>query len=207
MPSIVGRHACGHGDRRRVRRRLRRRSAPAGSASTSFAACRWSTARSSWPARFPQRSLALAVDGGLLWVERQLSTRRRSASRRTVLAAAAVVAAVMLASGRRGRSFRRGDRRRLEELHRTGDSRRDRRADDRARHRPSGVQRRLNLGGTLICDRALTTGDIDVYVEYTGTALTAVFHRPVTTSADAAYEDVRQQYARRADAAAGVGIR
>jgi glycine betaine/choline ABC-type transport system substrate-binding protein len=29
-----------------------------------------------------------------------------------------------------------------------------------------------------------------------GTALTAVFHRPITTSADAAYEDVRQQYAR-----------
>ena len=40
------------------------------------------------------------------------------------------------------------------------------------------VDRRLNLGGTLICDRALITGDIDVYVEYTGTALTAVFHQP-----------------------------
>ena len=42
------------------------------------------------------------------------------------------------------------------------------------------VDRRLNLGGTLICDRALLTGDIDVYVEYTGTALTAVFHQPVS---------------------------
>ena len=40
------------------------------------------------------------------------------------------------------------------------------------------VERRLNLGGTLICDRALLTGDIDVYVEYTGTALTAIFHQP-----------------------------
>jgi glycine betaine/choline ABC-type transport system substrate-binding protein len=58
------------------------------------------------------------------------------------------------------------------------------------------VARRLNLGGTLICDRALLAGDIDVYVEYTGTALTAVFHRPVTTSADAAFEEVRDQYAR-----------
>ena len=38
------------------------------------------------------------------------------------------------------------------------------------------VDRRLNLGGTLICDRALKAGDIDVYVDYTGTALTAVFH-------------------------------
>ena len=43
------------------------------------------------------------------------------------------------------------------------------------------VERRLNLGGTLICDRALAAGDIDVYVEYTGTALTAIFHQPVST--------------------------
>ena len=41
------------------------------------------------------------------------------------------------------------------------------------------VERRLNLGGTFICDRALRSGDIDVYVEYSGTALTAVFHQPV----------------------------
>ena len=46
------------------------------------------------------------------------------------------------------------------------------------------VHRRLNLGGTLICDRALLAGDIDVYVEYTGTALTAIFRRrrrPIAT--------------------------
>ena len=43
------------------------------------------------------------------------------------------------------------------------------------------VERRLNLGGTLICDRALAGGDIDVYVEYTGTALTAVFQQPLAT--------------------------
>jgi glycine betaine/choline ABC-type transport system substrate-binding protein len=47
------------------------------------------------------------------------------------------------------------------------------------------VKRRLNLGGTLICDRALMTGDIDVYVEYTGTALTAIFHQPITPDARA----------------------
>ena len=43
------------------------------------------------------------------------------------------------------------------------------------------VERRLNLGGTFICDQALRSGDIDVYVEYSGTALTAVFHQPVQT--------------------------
>jgi len=37
------------------------------------------------------------------------------------------------------------------------------------------VERRLNLGGTLVCDQALRAGDIDVYPEYTGTALTALF--------------------------------
>jgi len=58
------------------------------------------------------------------------------------------------------------------------------------------VNRRLNLGGTLICDRALLTGDIDVYVEYTGTALTAVFHQPVTTDAVAVFDTVRTLYAR-----------
>jgi glycine betaine/choline ABC-type transport system substrate-binding protein len=38
------------------------------------------------------------------------------------------------------------------------------------------VDRRLNLGGTAIADQASRSGRIDVYVEYTGTALTAIFH-------------------------------
>jgi glycine betaine/choline ABC-type transport system substrate-binding protein len=58
------------------------------------------------------------------------------------------------------------------------------------------VDRRLNLGGTLICDRALMTGDIDVYVEYTGTSLTAVFHQPVSTDAGAVFDTVRALYAK-----------
>jgi osmoprotectant transport system substrate-binding protein len=36
------------------------------------------------------------------------------------------------------------------------------------------VQRKLNLGGTLLAHRALISGEIDLYPEYTGTALTAV---------------------------------
>src|SRR5206468_3074304 len=47
----------------------------------------------------PAALLALAVDAGLLWVERQLSTRRRSASRRTVVAAGAAALALILVSG------------------------------------------------------------------------------------------------------------
>ena len=62
------------------------------------------------------------------------------------------------------------------------------------------VDRRLNLGGTLICDRALLSGDIDVYVEYTGTALTAVFHQPVSNDSSAVFETVRDAVRARAGA-------
>ena len=57
------------------------------------------------------------------------------------------------------------------------------------------VERRLNLGGTFICDRALRSGDIDVYVEYSGTALTAVFHQPVQTDPRQVLDTIRQRYA------------
>jgi osmoprotectant transport system substrate-binding protein len=36
------------------------------------------------------------------------------------------------------------------------------------------VERRLDLGGTFVCDSAIRAGQIDVYVEYTGTALGAI---------------------------------
>jgi glycine betaine/choline ABC-type transport system substrate-binding protein len=57
------------------------------------------------------------------------------------------------------------------------------------------VDRRLNLGGTFICDRAIQTGDIDLYVEYSGTALTAVFKQPVSRNPQAVLEDVKTRYA------------
>ncbi len=40
------------------------------------------------------------------------------------------------------------------------------------------AERRLDLGGTFVCDAALRAGQIDVYVEYTGTALTAILKQP-----------------------------
>ena len=36
------------------------------------------------------------------------------------------------------------------------------------------VERRMGLGGTLICYEALVAGEIDVYVEYTGTLSQAI---------------------------------
>ena len=47
------------------------------------------------------------------------------------------------------------------------------------------VERRLSLGGTLIAHQAVQSGAIDLYVEYTGTALTAVLNeKPSSNSAD-----------------------
>src|SRR2546427_10211610 len=47
------------------------------------------------------------------------------------------------------------------------------------------VDRRLNLGGTLVCDAAIASGSLDTYVEYSGTALTAILHRPNASIVDA----------------------
>src|ERR1041384_5291734 len=46
------------------------------------------------------------------------------------------------------------------------------------------VERKLNLGGTLLAHEALAKGSIDLYPEYTGTALTAVLkEQPQTDGA------------------------
>src|SRR5262249_29285504 len=57
------------------------------------------------------------------------------------------------------------------------------------------VERRLNLGGTFICDRAVRSGDIDAYVESSGTAQTAIFHRPVDTDSRRVFEAIKARYA------------
>ena len=41
------------------------------------------------------------------------------------------------------------------------------------------VERRFYLAGSYIANQALVAGRIDVYVEYTGTALTAILKQPV----------------------------
>jgi osmoprotectant transport system permease protein len=56
------------------------------------------------------------------------------------------------------------------------------------------VDRRLNLGGTFICEQALRAGAIDAYVEYTGTALTAIFHERVSGDRSDVYARVATAY-------------
>lgn len=57
------------------------------------------------------------------------------------------------------------------------------------------VQRKLNLGGTLIAHRAMLENQIDFYPEYTGTMLLAVLKEKVMTDSDAVYQRVKIAYA------------
>jgi osmoprotectant transport system substrate-binding protein len=59
------------------------------------------------------------------------------------------------------------------------------------------VERKTNLGGTLLCQKALESGQLDLYVEYTGTALTAVLNEIPSGDSSTIYERVRKGYADR----------
>jgi osmoprotectant transport system substrate-binding protein len=61
-------------------------------------------------------------------------------------------------------------------------------------HQP--VERKLDLGGTLLAHQALLAGDIDLYPEYTGTAFTNVLKRGGVTDPAVVLEQVRAEYAR-----------
>lgn len=56
------------------------------------------------------------------------------------------------------------------------------------------VVRKTNLGGTFICHRALTGGDLDLYVEYTGTALLAILKQELLRDPDEVYRRVKAAY-------------
>ncbi len=59
------------------------------------------------------------------------------------------------------------------------------------------VDRKLDLGGTLLAHQAITSGAIDVYPEYTGTALTAILHLAPIADEAAVLGRVREEYQRR----------
>ncbi len=59
------------------------------------------------------------------------------------------------------------------------------------------VDRRLNLGSVEVAMAALQRGDIDVYPEYTGTALLVVLKLPPITDRVRTYETVKRAYEER----------
>ncbi len=58
------------------------------------------------------------------------------------------------------------------------------------------VERKSNLGGTLVCHRALEAGQIDLYPEYTGTAFAAILREEIISDPKKVYERVKAEYAR-----------
>jgi glycine betaine/choline ABC-type transport system substrate-binding protein len=65
------------------------------------------------------------------------------------------------------------------------------------RHTGQPVERRLHLGGTFVCHQAITTGAIDMYVEYTGTAFTAILKQSPITDRDSVFRFVHAEYRHR----------
>src|SRR5881394_2268397 len=59
------------------------------------------------------------------------------------------------------------------------------------------VTRKTNLGGTLLVHKALLAGELDLYVEYTGTALTTVLNETLQGDSAAVYNRVKKLYADR----------
>jgi len=64
-------------------------------------------------------------------------------------------------------------------------------------HSSLTVERRFYLAGTYICQQAILAGRIDIYPEYTGTALTAVLKEAPIKGEGEVLERVRQAYRRR----------
>src|ERR1700721_2805910 len=59
------------------------------------------------------------------------------------------------------------------------------------------VERRFYLAGTYICQQAILAGRIDIYPEYTGTALTAVLKESPDSGREKVYDEVKAEYAKR----------
>jgi osmoprotectant transport system permease protein len=143
----------------------------------------------------PAAALALAADGSLAWVERRLRHHRVTARGPLLVGASAalIILALLIGSASLGGSGSRvvvGSKNFTEQVV-LGEL-----VAQAIEAEGLPVSRKLNLGGTFICDTALRSGDIDIYVEYTGTAVTAVFHEDVAHDPERAFQQARALYAR-----------
>ena len=143
----------------------------------------------------PAAVLALVADGVLTLVERRLAPGRQRLSRAApaAIAAAALLVATLAAAeigAARPDAIVIGSKNFTEQVV-LGEL-----LAQTLERRGLTVTRRLNLGGSFICDRAIRSGDIDAYVEYTGTALAAILKQPIVKDPEAAFGAVRDAYSR-----------
>lgn len=146
----------------------------------------------------PSAMLALAVDGALASIGWALDPLRKSSrprsTTRVARAAALVIPLVALASGMATYVGTRpnlviGSKAFSESIilgHMM--------ADLIEANTDLMVERRFCLGGTMICHGALVSGEVDLYPEYTGTALTAVLHQPAISDPDKVFGKVANAY-------------
>jgi len=113
-------------------------------------------------------------------------------ARLTAAAVAAVLAAALLACGGGGKDLVVGSKNFTESLL-LGELAAQQ--IERRLHVP--VTRRLGLGGTLLAHEALVGGKLDLYPEYTGTALTGVLKLPTGGDAAATRRTVSEEYRKR----------
>ncbi|HKD79745.1 MAG TPA: glycine betaine ABC transporter substrate-binding protein [Candidatus Angelobacter sp.] len=59
------------------------------------------------------------------------------------------------------------------------------------------IEKRFYLSGTYICHQAVLAGRIDMYVEYTGTALVAILKEPPSSDHAAVFDTVKNLYAKK----------
>jgi glycine betaine/choline ABC-type transport system substrate-binding protein len=71
-------------------------------------------------------------------------------------------------------------------------------------HTKLKVERRFYLAGTYICQQAILSGRIDIYPEYTGTALTAVLKQKASSDRNEVYQQVKREYETRFGLTLGV---
>ena len=151
----------------------------------------------------PAALMALAADFTLGWIEKSLAPegrRKRSGTKARMIAVAAIAAAILVSLVVMGREQSAGKRRIavgskdfteqviLGELLAQV-------LEDRAGF---AVDRKFELGGDL-CHRAILKGEIDAYVEYTGTAYTAILKHPPISDAARVYDQVKSEYQSRFD--------
>jgi len=70
-------------------------------------------------------------------------------------------------------------------------------------HTHLAVERRFYLAGSYICHQAILGGRIDIYPEYTGTALTAILKQKPEGNREAVYQRVKSEYAQRFNLSVG----
>jgi osmoprotectant transport system substrate-binding protein len=73
-------------------------------------------------------------------------------------------------------------------------------------HTSLRVERRFYLAGTYICHQALLSGRLDIYPEYTGTALSAILKQNPSGEKEEVYQRVKQAYEQRLGLTLGAGF-